>query len=228
MKISIIGLGWFGSPLAYQLQKLGHTIEGSTTNASKIPLLIEKKIQAFQLKYPDIPQFIQADILILNIPPFPEQLEWFKSWKISSNTWIIFISSTSVESQRHEALLAQEEWVRSFPHWTILRFGGLFGNSRHPGKYLSGKKELPGRLWRVNMLHLYDAIGFTKTIIDLKIQSKTFTVISDDHPTREEFYSAFCKANNLPLPEFDQNDQSVKPALANEEARKIYSFTKLN
>lgn len=227
MRISIVGLGWFGSPLADELKHLGHTIEGSTTSPEKINDFKIKGVHAFILKHPDIPAKIDADILILNIPPFEEELDWFKSWDISEKTWIIFISSTSVESKTNHILTTQEEWVRSFPHWTILRFGGLFGNERHPGKYLSGKKNLPGRLWPVNMLHLNDAVGFTKKIIELKIESKIFTVISSDHPTREEFYTAYCRDKNLPLPEFDQADTSTKLPLVNEEAAKIYSFRSL-
>ena len=227
MKISILGLGWFGLPLALELKSLGHSVEGSSTSPDKIEKLNQQGIHAFTLKHPEAPEKIDADILVLNIPPFDEELEWFKSWEISPKTWVIFISSTSVESKTDHILLKQEEWVRSLPRWTILRFGGLFGNERHPGKYLSGKKNLPGRLWPVNMLHLNDAIGFTKKIIELKIESKIFTVISSDHPTREEFYSAFCKEKNLPLPEFDQDDISVKTPLTNDEARKIYKFMPL-
>jgi nucleoside-diphosphate-sugar epimerase len=227
MKISIIGLGWFGSPLALELKADGHEVSGSSTSEEKINAFLQKDVYAFRLKYPEMPKAIDADILILNIPPFPEELEWFKSWEISPETWVIFISSTSVESKTNETLSSQEEWVKTLPHWTILRFGGLFGGERHPGKYLSGKKNLPGRLWPVNMLHLNDAIGFTKKIIELKTKSKIFTVLSSDHPTREEFYTSFCMKNNLPLPEFDQDDVSLKSPLSNEEAQKLFSFMKL-
>lgn len=227
MKISILGLGWFGFPLASELIDMGLSVEGSSTSPEKIPVFTAKGINAFTLKYPETPKKIEADILILNIPPFDEELDWFKSWEISEKTWIIFISSTSVESKTNHNLLKQEAWVQTFPHWTILRFGGLFGNERHPGKYLSGKKNLQGRLWPVNMLHLKDAIGFTKKIIELRIESKIFTVISSDHPTREEFYTAFCREQNLPLPEFDQGDVSEKVPLTNDDARRIYTFRSL-
>lgn len=227
MKISIIGLGWFGSPLATELAADGHIIYGSTTSEEKVHGLKSKNISPFKLKYPEVPSRIDSDILILNVPPFAEELEWFKSWDINPETWIIFISSTSVESKKDSHLSLQEEWVKSFSNWTILRFGGLFGGERHPGKFLSGKKNLAGRLWRVNMLHQKDAIGFTKKIIAEKIQSKTFTVISDEHPTREEFYTNYCREHNLPLPEFDQSDSSEKSPLSNEEARKIYRFMKI-
>lgn len=227
MKISIIGLGWFGSPLASALAAEGHIISGSTTTEEKIQKLKSQNIHPFKLKYPEVPQKIDSDILILNVPPFAEELDWFKSWDIDPKTWIIFISSTSVESKKDSLLSFQEEWVKTFSNWTILRFGGLFGGERHPGKYLSGKKNLVGRLWPVNMLHQEDAVGFTKKIINDKIQSKIFTVISDEHPTREDFYTRFCIDHNLPLPDFDQTDLSVKTPLSNEEARKFYSFKKI-
>ena len=38
-KISIVGLGWLGLPLAVQLQKRGYAINGSTTTLDKLEVL---------------------------------------------------------------------------------------------------------------------------------------------------------------------------------------------
>lgn len=227
MKIKIFGLGWYGLPLAETLQKMGHDVSGSVTSEEKVNELRTKNIQAIKLKYPDSPSLIEADILILNIPPFAEELDWFKSWKIAPETWIIFISSTSVLSKTDEKLKLQEEWVRTHKNWTILRFGGLFGGHRHPGKYLSGKKNLPGRSWPVNLLHLNDAIGFTQIVIEKHLIQETFNVLSDDHPTREDFYSDYCRDHNIPLPEFDSLDDSLKEPIDNSHARQFYNFVRL-
>lgn len=227
MKIKILGLGWFGLPLAESLQKKGFTVSGSVTSDEKVLHLKKTNITAEKLKYPDLPARIDDDILILNIPPFAEELEWFKRWDISAKTWIIFISSTSVLSKTDEKLKLQEEWVRSHNEWTILRFGGLFGGERHPGKSLSGRKNLPGRLWPVNLLHLNDAVGFTETVIEKKLTGETFSVVSDDHPTREEFYVNYCRTHNLPLPEFEPQDDSTKTPVDNSLARKYYQFSRL-
>jgi nucleoside-diphosphate-sugar epimerase len=95
MKISILGCGWLGFPLAKYLTEKGHSVKGSTTSESKIPLLSEYGIDPFLLKFsPEIesenldnflnsdilsplsvsPQtticnFLNSDILIICIPP---------------------------------------------------------------------------------------------------------------------------------------------------------------
>lgn len=231
MKISVIGLGWYGEPLAQELQKSGHRISGSTRTKEKEQSFYSQNINAERLSYPDLPSdnLMNADIVILNIPPFEEELQWFKNFEWNAKTWLIFISSTSVyptpETKSGHLLQQQEEWVQNeFEHWTILRFGGLYGGSRHPGKSLSGKKNLAGRMKPVNLIHLDDCIGFTKTVIEKRLQNKIFNVVSDDHRTREEFYTEHCRKAGLPLPEFDQNDLSQGKIVPNEEMKKYYSF----
>lgn len=224
MNIAIYGLGWFGMPMAEKLKSNGHEVSGSVTTQEKAEQL--KHLNAFKLKFPDLPPQIESDILILNIPPFESQLAWFKQWKISTETKVIFISSTSVLSKNND-LIHIEEWIKTFPHWTILRFGGLYGQKRHPGNHLSGKQNLPGRLWPVNLLHLNDAIGFTNLIIDQKIENRVFNVLSSDHPSRENFYVSYCRNNGISLPDFDQTDISTKAPIDNSDAAEIYSFMPL-
>lgn len=226
-----MGLGWYGAPLAAELLKDGHEIFGSTRSEEKVQDFKSQNIKASKFSYPDSPSqdLINADIVILNIPPFEEELDWFKSFNWNPKTWLIFISSTSVypapESKNAHHLKAQEDWVQNhFEKWTVLRFGGLYGSGRHPGKYLSGRKNLAGRLAPVNLIHLDDCIGFTKVVINQKLQNNLFHVVSDDHRSREEFYSEFCRNAGLPLPEFDMNDSSTGKVVPNDEMKKYYAF----
>lgn len=224
MKISVIGLGWYGGDLALELLKDGHHVLGTTTTPAKKDALIKSGIKTQVLSYPDLPsdELLKADIVILNIPPFPEELQWFESWNWSEKPWLIFISSTS------GSLIHQEEWVKNtFHNWTILRFGGLYGKQRHPGKILSGRQNLQGRHWPVNLLHLSDAIGFTKKVIELKLRHSIFPVLSADHPSREMYYQEYCQRHNLPLPHFDQSDQSQKEPISNQESEVYYKFQSL-
>lgn len=233
MNISIIGLGRFGEALGSVLKNDGHEINGTTRTEVKLSLLQEKNFQPSILVYPDRPSFsLDHEIIILNIPPFSDQLEWFKTWDWSVNSKIIFISSTSTyptpNSLSAEILLSEEEWIKStFPKFSILRFGGLYSDNFHPGKYLSGKENLPGRLWPVNLVHLNDAVGFTKMVIDKNLYCKTFHVICPEHPTREDYYSKYCHLHGLPLPHFDPLDLSTKSPVPSEEASKLYTFTPL-
>lgn len=204
MKISIVGLGWFGSSLAEALA--GHDISGThrtDLNQSNTPSAA----------------IMEADVLVLNIPPFKDQLKWFQSWNWSQKTHVIFISSTSVYGQETgeldesilpipstengELLLQEEEWIRTFTHHTVIRFGGLLGKNRHPGKVLSGRKNLSGGNRPVNLLHLDDAVGFTKLVIENKLKNRTFNLVNPEHPTREAFYRSYCESQKLPLPEFE-------------------------
>jgi nucleoside-diphosphate-sugar epimerase len=227
MKINILGLGWFGEPLAKALMNQGHEVKGSCRTTEKQQNLFSKNISSFTLNYPDLPseELLNAGVIVLNIPPFAEELAWWKSWNINPETWIIFISSTS----NSPLLLEQEKWIQeTFHQWTILRFGGLIGGGRHPGKHLSGRKNLPGRLWPVNLIHQDDVVSFTNLVITKKIQKEIIDVVSDEHPTREEFYSDYCQSQNLPLPEFSPEDHSVKLPISNDRLKHYYSvFTSL-
>jgi nucleoside-diphosphate-sugar epimerase len=90
MKISILGCGWLGLPLGKYLVEKGHSVKGSTTSESKLPLLSAVGIEPFLLKFspqievPSLPlsvspqtsefqarleTFLNAEILILCIPP---------------------------------------------------------------------------------------------------------------------------------------------------------------
>lgn len=229
MKISILGCGWYGLPLAEELLSMGHEVWGSTRTEEKKVELEAKGIKAEVLQYPKVPssEILNSDVIVLNIPPFAEELGWFKEWKWSENTKIIFISSTSTlgESSAGKLLLEQEQWIHfRHPESVTLRFGGLLGNSRHPGKILSGKKNITGKDWPVNLIHLTDAIGFTIKILELGLSGETFEVVSDEHHTKKEFYQEFASRNNLPLPEFNEQDLSVGKVISNEKLKAIYQL----
>lgn len=227
MRISILGYGWYGEPLGHYLKSCGHSVTGSTRSPEKKEKLESKDLKAFLLNPPDRPDISDSDILIINIPPFEGQLEWFKTWDWNENHWPVFISSTSVlphpETKNAEILQSEEEYFRTFKHHTILRFGGLLGNGRHPGKYLSGRKNLEGPDAPVNLLHLEDAIKVTATVIEKKLNHHVFNVVSSEHPTRKEFYTAYCLKNKLPPPEFREDDKSKGKLVSNEDLIPFYS-----
>ena len=49
-KISILGCGWLGLPLAKSLLSKGHEIKGSTTSESKLEMLKNAGILPFQIQ----------------------------------------------------------------------------------------------------------------------------------------------------------------------------------
>ncbi|MDX1671308.1 MAG: SDR family oxidoreductase [Balneolaceae bacterium] len=117
MKISILGCGWLGTPLAESLLEQGHSVKGSTTTPDKLGTLREKGIDPYLIELdPELycdscEAFWDADLLILNIPPGrgKEDVVEYHTSQIRSvippleNSPIdhlIFISSTSVYPDR--------------------------------------------------------------------------------------------------------------------------------
>jgi nucleoside-diphosphate-sugar epimerase len=112
MKISIIGLGWLGTPLARALMHQGHEVIGSTTSLEKQKELAPKGIETVLFKLDPHPvgvgfqKLFNTDIFVITIPPrakqqsgeyYLEQLKFLRDLLISSGSKkIIFISSTGV------------------------------------------------------------------------------------------------------------------------------------
>ncbi len=229
MKISILGCGWYGLPLALELKGRGHEVKGSTRNHEKQRELNELGIETHLLDFPELPprNLLDADVMVLNIPPFDQQLTWMNEWPFTDECKIIFISSTSVhnDSASGKILLAQENWLtNNYPQSVILRFGGLLGEKRHPGKVLSGRSQIASPNSPVNLLHLTDAIGVTLAMIEKNISGEVFDVVSDEHHTKKEFYEEYCLRNNILLPKFDERDQTTGKIISNHKIKGIYEF----
>ncbi len=112
MKISILGCGWLGLPLAVFFRQKNFTVKGSTTRSEKLPLLKSYGIEPFLLHAnptvaPEKSPFFQSDCLVINIPPQVRQqsdIIFFEKKVISITenaiaggaTKIIFVSSTGI------------------------------------------------------------------------------------------------------------------------------------
>jgi nucleoside-diphosphate-sugar epimerase len=224
MKVSICGLGNIGFPLGKLLRDKGHEVSGTKRKAISLAGIHVEELLPLMTPSPSI---LSCDLLILNIPPFPGQESWFSSWDLSMTKKIIFVSSTSVlRASPHQSILeAEESWVKnSGIPWLIVRPAGLISEDRHPGKSLSGKKEIKGRLHPVNLIHHDDVIGFLLTAIENGITGEEINLVSDEHRSKEEYYSEYCKRHGLPLPEFDQTDMSSGKIISNELMKKYYKF----
>lgn len=130
MKISILGCGWLGLPLAQKLIEIGFEIKGSTTSESKIEILKTHSIEPFLIELTEekiignISEFLNdSTILIIDIPPglrkdFGSSLGMTFVNKInnvlpfienSTIEKVIFISSTSVYGDNETIPLISEE-----------------------------------------------------------------------------------------------------------------------
>lgn len=222
LTISIIGLGWYGFPLAKFLQEKGHYVKGSTTTLSKISNNTSEGISSVRFNLmphatgDDFQYLFDCDVLIVNIPPAIRQhgpdfhvqqiQELRKLAEAGGVKKLIYTSSTSVypegakeyneehdfQSQGigNETLYRAEKVLQesSVFSTTILRFGGLMGFNRIPGKYLHSSQIIEGDA-PVNYVHIDDAIGVTYFVIEHGLWGNVFNIVSPVLRTRKEIYS---------------------------------------
>lgn len=233
--ISIIGCGWLGLPLGQYLSEKNYLVKGSTTHTEKLETLQENGVEPFllklnpQLECEYVDNFLDSDILIINIPPrislqktdaHVEQIaNLLQAVKTSSIKKIIYISSTSVypelnremvendvsspETSASPTMVKAENLLKAFSaDVTILRSAGLMGYDRIPAKYFAGWKGLTTGDIPVNYIHRDDVIRIIETIIEKDIWGDTFNIVSPVHPIRKEIYAQNCEELGFEMPEF--------------------------
>ncbi len=184
--------------------------------------------------------FLQTNVLVLNIPPklradggesYLHQMHVLKKALLQSPvSRVLFVSSTSVypdlnrivteedtsftdELDPDNTLLHVERMFQDSEYWvcTVVRFGGLVGNSRQPGRFMAGKHDLPNGDAPVNMIHLEDCLNILERIIAQKKWGQVYNACADEHPSRRDFYVAATKAIGLQAPTFqDMEETSFK------------------
>jgi nucleoside-diphosphate-sugar epimerase len=223
--ISILGSGWLGLPLSTELSQR-YKINLSTRTQKKKESLKTKRINTFLLDIDadymaqDINEFLQSDILIINIPS--KNIDGFKKLIhhiVRSNIkGIIFISSTSVCNNDTSPLktiegLFQDTEIKT----TILRFSGLFGYSRNPANFFKNGRTVKNPLAPVNMIHRDDCISIIKEIIRQDIFDEVFNCCSPSHPTKKDFYTYCAVSSGLDIPTFDTMDDTSMYKIINSD-----------
>ena len=233
--ISILGCGWLGMPLGEFLLDQDYEVCGSTTRLEKLYEIEVRGMQSAQIDLKneqlEVSDFFFTDILIITIPPSnganPEdyftQLEKIKSLAAAGFVKnILMISSTSVypelnrevsESDASDTALTrsgisllQAEEILHSPDNTILRFSGLFGGNRQPGRWFAGKKELSGGNLPINMVHLEDCIHIIHTIIQGEHWGETFNACAAEHPMKKDYYKNMAERLGLEAPEYTNEE----------------------
>lgn len=273
-KISILGCGWLGLPLAKSLLSKGYKIKGSTTSESKLEVLKNAGISPFQIQLEEhqiignIEDFLkETDTLIIDIPPglrrdFSASLEMTFVNKIknlipfiekSGIQKVIFVSSTSVygddfpiaeiteetkpnpDTESGKQLVITENLLQSNPNFktTVIRFGGLISEDRHPVKFLAGRTNVENPEAPVNMIQREDCIGVIEKVLDFARDdnwewNQTFNAVAPQHPTRKAYYHKKAKNLNLSLPIFAENLESKGKMISSKKVETIlgYSFQK--
>ncbi|MNL20991.1 hypothetical protein D3C87_1422640 [compost metagenome] len=261
-KISILGCGWLGLPLAKKLIKKGNSVNGSTTSESKLSILKDAGINPFlvMLESESISETIndfltESEILIIDIPPklrantdssrkiFVEKIETLIPFiEKSTIKKVLFVSSTSVygdqndliteetnpnpETESGKQLLLAEAILQKNHNFqtTILRFGGLIGEDRHPVKFLAGKENLENPDAPVNLIHQNDCINIIKEIIHQSKWNEVFNAVAPFHPTREDYYTQKAKEHNVVLPKFNSEKSNIKKIISSQKIESILKY----
>ena len=117
-------------------------------------------------------------------------------------------SALNSADEKVQALLAGENAAKQFSgKVSIVRFAGLVGKDRHPGKFLAGKTHLLDGNSRVNLIHQEDAVGIILAVLTHKNTVGVFNGVSETKASRTQFYQQAANNLNLPLPTFNEHQK---------------------
>ena len=176
------------------------------------------------------PEFFECDVLVISITPkfrkgetegyLPKLKRIIHAIQQHQITKVIYTSSTGIygdhngevneltdpapDTESGRILLEAEKLLASQPSFktTILRFGGLVGPGRHPGRFFSGKKDIPNGKAPVNLIHLNDCVGISMAIIQQNAFGYVFNACSPHHPSKADFYKSAALLGGFVVPEF--------------------------
>lgn len=243
--ISILGSGWLGLPVARQLQSSFDTVNISTRSEAKINPLKSVGLLPFIIDIenlePNIQAFLQVETLIINVTG--KNIDAFKNLiaqiEISPVKEVLFVSSTSVypensdlckESQSLDtsshALLEIEMMFTQNKHFksTILRFSGLIGGKRHPGRFFASGKPIKLADAGVNLIHLDDCLAIIGIIIKQHIFPELLNACADTHPRKVDFYTANALALGLQQPNTSAENRQSNKIVSNEKLKKCLNY----
>lgn len=168
-----------------------------------------------------------ADVLFVNIPPksrvnsdsfYLEQNKFLKEMaKQAGIRKVVFASSTSVypeadieysedypltngNSGSPGILQAERLWFEDRDiQCSVIRYGGLLGVDRIPGRYFSGKDNVVGDT-PVNFIHRDDAVRLAAWVIEKDLFGFVFNAVAPIHPRRRDIYEKNAVELGFPAP----------------------------
>ncbi len=239
-------MGWLGEPLGLELQKQGHTIFGTCRTDEKRQQLLQKGLTAdiwtFGALSP-LPYWIkEMELLVITLPPGGNYTNWHQAIHtlvdaVDSKTKVMFTSTTGVYRmglKRRVAVVSEEEELSDNPlllaeqivqqserRYVIFRLAGLVGGSRHPDRFLAGKKQVADPLAPVNLIHREDVISAINKAITLDISDVVINICCDEHPGKEAYYSQMALNAGLEPPEFIHSERTDAYMVDNLRMKKL-------
>ncbi|WP_422106792.1 NAD(P)H-binding protein [Winogradskyella sp.] len=195
-----------------------------------------------------------SDIVIINIPPglrkdpsknhVAELQHFILAIKAHNIPKVLYVSSTSVFkddthfpiidhntrpngiSNSAKQLIAIENMLRDHKSFntTIIRFGGLFDAKRHPARYLSGRQHISNPEAPINLIHKSDCIAIISAIVKNNLWNLRLNAVFPQHPSKKEYYSAYCKTHDLELPTFNLSEKSIGKIIDSSELERLLNY----
>ncbi|MGL1902440.1 MAG: hypothetical protein OCC49_09910 [Fibrobacterales bacterium] len=242
--ITIIGSGWLGLPLIIHCINKGYSVKATTTTPHRISEITEAGAEGhlFNIESFDTldPTLFHSHLLLINIPTknsaaFKRLIPIIESSPIRS---VLLISSTSVYVATNSTVTEEAPTVSDAPlviiekyftdsqvfDTTIVRFAGLVGPQRHPGKFFSSGKSISNPRAPVNIIHRDDCLGIIDTILMHNAWSETFNGCSESHPSKMDFYSAAAQQLNKPIPQTIPNSDAPFKKVDGSKITRTYGY----
>ncbi|WBL22556.1 NAD(P)H-binding protein [Zunongwangia sp. HRR-M8] len=192
-----------------------------------------------------------SEILLIDIPPGlrknPEINFTSKITNIISNIEysgiqkVIFVSSTSVfedqdnfpeyteesktngTSKAAKQLIDCENALRNNQNFStsVIRFGGLISQDRHPVTMLSGRSGIKNGAAPANLIQRDDCIALISQIIKNDEFGIVFNAAYPEHPKKAHYYTKEAHSRNIKAPEYDQNQSSKGKIISSVNLEKI-------
>lgn len=200
----------------------------------------------------DIPPGLRREVSTSKEMKFVNKIEKLITYVEKSGIQkVLFVSSTSVygddfpiveiteetkpnpDTESGKQLFVSENLLQNNIYFktTIIRFGGLLGDDRHPINFLAGKTNVENPDAPVNLIQREDCIGIIEKIlnqVEYDIWGETFNAVAPQHPTRKTYYQKKAQLFNLPLPTFAEHLESKGKMISSKKVETIlgYSFQK--
>lgn len=196
-----------------------------------------------------------SDTIIINIPPglrkqpnknhVTEVKHLISAIETHHIKHVLYISSTSVfnnetnfpeikdstvpnaTSNTTKQLIEIEQLLQNNPHFetTILRFGGLFDEKRHPARYLSGRKNIENPEAPINLIHKDDCIQIISKILKNNIWKVSLNAVYPKHLDKKTYYSTYCQRLNILLPQFNTTVKSKGKIIDSSKLVQLLNYT---
>jgi nucleoside-diphosphate-sugar epimerase len=162
--------------------------------------------------------------------------------------WVIFASSTGVYPQERgtvteedvpspddsdaraslrpsgAALLDAERLLQSAAAFdtTVVRFAGLYGGDRDPGRFLAGRERMPGGDAPVNLIHRDDCLGIVRAILEQDARGEVFNACADEHPIRRVLYTRAARRLGVEPPTFESG--GTNKTVSNARVKRVLGY----